>query len=514
MSISRRAVAAGAVRGLGGSRRRWRSARKIRGPLWVDGQFTVRVRGPGPEPGRIVRVRRPFALIGRIPGADIRIDDPAVDGRHAFLLLDRRGVFGVDLLTRTGTRFAGAACGLGLAGGRRRPRDRRPARRAAPAPGRRLADRPAALGRRPPGRRRPVRTGRPDPRAARLARPALDARLGPGLRRPGRGLRHPDRERLGLEDALRPAPRPFDGLRDRPPRPPDAGQRPAGRRGLGAPRRRRPDHRPGPVRRPGRAARPDRCRDPSTHRPGSPGDLATTGRAIAARRASGRAGPPARDDARDAARRGRVGPGLVEAEVLDMLRQFQADTATLLEAQIDRIEALNREIASLRDEIRAHRGPDRRAPASRSGSTSPPRQLAHSDESATWLLDRLNTLETESRSTWKDLLGRIASTVVPGPAPSPGQILAPTRPEPLRRPILKSPRIDSERPSPTGTSDRTIRLAESRSWSDARGLPGPSSPGTPDSPSPPRRLEIPPGRSRVIDRIVSMPRAVLFAHDI
>lgn len=82
-----------------------------RDPLWVNGQFTVRVRGPGPEPGRIVRVRRPFALVGQVPGAGIRIDDPAVDGRHALLLLDRRGVFGVNLMTRTGTRFAGSARG-------------------------------------------------------------------------------------------------------------------------------------------------------------------------------------------------------------------------------------------------------------------------------------------------------------------------------------------------------------------------------------------------------------------
>src|SRR5947208_15734314 len=83
--------------------------REDRGPLWVDGRFTVRVRGPGPDPGRIVRLRRPFALSGRRPEAEIRLDDPAVDDHHAFLLLDRRGVFGVDLLSRTGTRFAGAS---------------------------------------------------------------------------------------------------------------------------------------------------------------------------------------------------------------------------------------------------------------------------------------------------------------------------------------------------------------------------------------------------------------------
>ena len=40
--------------------------KEVRGSIWVDGQFTVRVRGPGTEPGRIIRIRRPFALIGQI----------------------------------------------------------------------------------------------------------------------------------------------------------------------------------------------------------------------------------------------------------------------------------------------------------------------------------------------------------------------------------------------------------------------------------------------------------------
>ena len=32
----------------------------VRGPHWVNGRFTVRVRGMGHEPDRIVRVRRPL----------------------------------------------------------------------------------------------------------------------------------------------------------------------------------------------------------------------------------------------------------------------------------------------------------------------------------------------------------------------------------------------------------------------------------------------------------------------
>ena len=73
------------------------------GPLWADGSFTLRVRGPGED--RAVEVRRPFALVGRLPGVDLRIDDRAVSARHVYLHMDRRGVFGVDLATRTGTRF-------------------------------------------------------------------------------------------------------------------------------------------------------------------------------------------------------------------------------------------------------------------------------------------------------------------------------------------------------------------------------------------------------------------------
>jgi hypothetical protein len=115
-------------------------------------------------------------------------------------------------------------------------------------------------------------------------------------------------------------------------------------------------------------------------------------------------------------------------EVLDVLRQFQSDTATLLEAQIERIEKLHHEIATLRDEMHGPRGPIQPpAPPLRLDLSPPP---APSGESAGWLLDRLNTLETESRSTWKDLVGRIASTVVPRPAStSTGQTLASTRPE-------------------------------------------------------------------------------------
>ena len=107
------------------------------GPLWADGDMMFRVAGAGGEPDRLVKVRRPFALIGRAADADIAIDDRAVSARHAYLHLDPRGVYAVDLVTRTGTRINGTEPDGRLAPPRRLGRGRRPPGRAAPRPARR-----------------------------------------------------------------------------------------------------------------------------------------------------------------------------------------------------------------------------------------------------------------------------------------------------------------------------------------------------------------------------------------
>ena len=77
-------------------------------PLWAAGEMLFRVAGAGAEPDRMVKVRRPFALVGRAPDADLVVDDRAASARHAYLHLDHRGVYAVDLVTRTGTRINGA----------------------------------------------------------------------------------------------------------------------------------------------------------------------------------------------------------------------------------------------------------------------------------------------------------------------------------------------------------------------------------------------------------------------
>ena len=67
--------------------------------LWSQGGFTLRALD-----GATVSVDASFGVIGRAAGGSLVIDDPAASSRHAYLHLDCRGLFAVDLATRTGTR--------------------------------------------------------------------------------------------------------------------------------------------------------------------------------------------------------------------------------------------------------------------------------------------------------------------------------------------------------------------------------------------------------------------------
>src|SRR5207253_2445685 len=56
---------------------------------------------------------QPFALIGRDPTADLSLDHPRVDGRHAYLQMIEGGVYCVDLGSQTGTRWEGGTARSG-----------------------------------------------------------------------------------------------------------------------------------------------------------------------------------------------------------------------------------------------------------------------------------------------------------------------------------------------------------------------------------------------------------------
>ena len=359
-----------------------------RGPLWVDGQFTARVRGLGSAPARIARIRRPFALIGSIPGADIRIDDPAVAPRHALLLLDRRGVFGVDLLSATGTRFAGAEAASAWLG----------AGDILEVAGRRIEILRLLIDGRPID---PPLCG-DDPLSTDAGLPAITLEpldvpgppwmLGSALAFVGRG----DACAIRVEDASASETHCAIWRSEESAYLIDL----LGRRTLLGGR---------PVE--GASALLD-------------GDVLDIGEArfgIKIEPAAGRrnglalresAPPPEALLARliDAAGQGL---GSRQDEILDAIQDLRADTAAMLGAQIERIEALNREIAALRDEVRGHRepSPPPAAPLRLDFRNPPPKP--ESTDSAAWILDRLKGLEVESRSTWRDLLGRLTSSAQP-----------------------------------------------------------------------------------------------------
>jgi pSer/pThr/pTyr-binding forkhead associated (FHA) protein len=377
-----------------------------RAPLWIDGRLTVRLRGPGPEPGRIIRIRRPFALIGQVPGADIRIDDPNVDGRHALLLIDRRGVFGVDLRSRTGTRFAGGEADSSWLG----PGD------ILEIAGYRvelLEVRIDGIPIDPPLADDDLLGDSPGLVALTLEPLDVDAppwMLGSALAFIGRG----DACAIRVEHASA-SPTHCGLLRDQD------------------------------------SAYVIDLVGSKTFLNKEPiesasslvdGDILTIGQARFAVRLEGPTSSnlPAivenrsRTIATDP--RGAMVALLAEAigtvqntssdEVVGMLRQFRSDVADLLEAQFHRIEALNREVAGLRDELQGHLGPLPEPAEPLHLDLNPPKTVP-SGESSAWLLDRLDALEAEGRSARKGLLARLASAVAPQSAAQPSQSLHPAR---------------------------------------------------------------------------------------
>ncbi len=86
-------------------------------PLWVRGKLALWVEGPD-TPGHMITLNRPHAVVGRLSTCDVVVPRNAVGSRHLYLHLDRRGLFAVDLASRTGTRFPPVADRAGDTTGR------------------------------------------------------------------------------------------------------------------------------------------------------------------------------------------------------------------------------------------------------------------------------------------------------------------------------------------------------------------------------------------------------------
>lgn len=396
--------------------------------LWAEGRFTLRVRGPGGE-DRVVAVGRPYGLIGRVAGADLIIDDPAVSGRHVYLHLDRRGLFAVDLATRSGTRVgdAGGPAGWLVAGealevaGRRVELGGCVVDGVEPAPGEagdplaeagadelmrvtlypaREPDAPMALGSELVFLGRSPSCGvRVDGESATRTHCVLVRTRGGAylVDLAGRGTwlnQRPLRGAAALADgdALMVGSARFD-VRVEPP---------GGRA-----------HETLPVEViPNVAGLPAKWLAGGL--PALPADVV----------------PAEAQPAVLAWMMGilQAGQGEIlrqqaefQRSMAAMVRQLHLDNAAILSRHLERVEAINRELAALREEVRRRFGA---ADAPRAGPALPPvpatplrvSPAAPPDDPAaatSWLLDRVRKLEQENRSTWRDLLSRL------GQAPRP-----------------------------------------------------------------------------------------------
>jgi pSer/pThr/pTyr-binding forkhead associated (FHA) protein len=389
-------------------------------PLWASGRFALRVHGVGSNWQRVVEVRRPYALIGRVPGSDVLVDDRVVSARHVYMHLDPRGLFAVDLASRAGSRIGpeGRAAGWLRPGDSLEVANRRievldleieGAETALEEPGDPLSEdlgrdlvgitlypgqgpqAPLALNSELVflGRSSACGVHIDDPSAARIqcvlirsqrAAYVLDL-LGRTSWLNGRPLR--EAQALQDGDILAVGSARFE-CRITPP-----GQMPA------------------PVASP-------------------PAPLASQAPDVLSR-----IEPPP------------LPPGLVPAEaqgqvlawmmsvlqatqgemlrrqsefqngVIDALRQIQDDNQAALGKHLETVESLNQQLSSLREEVRRRFGPSTapsrpeppKAPPLRINPAPPPTESP--EVAAAWLLNRVSQIDHENRSSWRDLLGRI-----------------------------------------------------------------------------------------------------------
>jgi hypothetical protein len=108
--------------------------------------------------------------------------------------------------------------------------------------------------------------------------------------------------------------------------------------------------------------------------------------------------------------------GEFQLALTQLVQQLQRDQATLLNEQLERMRRIDEELTTLRAELQRRFG-SARPPAL--PSDLPPLRLnitpnrppdSDSAASAAWLLSRVNELENEHQSAWKDLIGRLGKT--------------------------------------------------------------------------------------------------------
>jgi hypothetical protein len=109
-----------------------------------------------------------------------------------------------------------------------------------------------------------------------------------------------------------------------------------------------------------------------------------------------------------------------QREVVSALRQMHEDNQDVMARHLKKVDRIQHDLSALRDEIRRRYGPDAtptHAPISGQSPGLPkppplrvsPPPPADSAAAASWLLNRVNQLDSENRSSWRELLSRIGS---------------------------------------------------------------------------------------------------------
>ena len=399
-------------------------------PLWASGRFALRVHGVGSNWQKVVEIRRPHALIGRVPGSDVQIDDRSVSARHVYLHLNSRGLFAVDLASRSGS----------LIGPERRSADWLRPGDSLEVAGRRIEVLDVQVDH--------AQTHTPNPEPGDPLSENHDQELVGVTLYPGQGPQVPlalnselvflgrsaacgvhinDTSVARIQCVLVRSPHAAyildllgrtSWLNGRPLRDAQA-LKDGDILAIGSARFECQLSPPGQMPTPP---------PPSTSAP-APGPPAT--RAPASPEALTRIEPPP------------LPPGLVPAEaqgqvlawmmgvlqatqgemlrrqsefqndVIDALKQIQDDNHAALDKHLETVETLNQQLSSLRDEVRRRFGPSNaptrpeppKAPPLRINPAPPPTDSP--EVTAAWLLNRVSQLDQENRSSWRDLLGRI-----------------------------------------------------------------------------------------------------------
>ena len=103
-----------------------------------------------------------------------------------------------------------------------------------------------------------------------------------------------------------------------------------------------------------------------------------------------------------------------QTELVRLVAEIHRDNHAVLNRHLERADAIHRELSEIREEMKRRFGDAGPGLPALSGPRPAPLKIApaappdNPEAAANWLINRVNQLDQESRSSWKDLLGRLS----------------------------------------------------------------------------------------------------------